>query len=38
MPGFNYGGYGDGTGWSSESGGPAPGIGMHVEIVEPARR
>lgn len=29
MPGFNYGGYGDGTGWSSESGGPAPGGGMH---------
>lgn len=27
MPGFNYGGYGDGTGWSSESGGPAPGGG-----------
>ncbi|RCY40905.1 pore-forming bacteriocin colicin R, partial [Escherichia coli] len=27
--GFNYGGYGDGTGWSSESGGPAPGGGMH---------
>lgn len=29
MPGFNYGGYGDGTGWSSESGGPAPGGGMY---------
>ncbi|MGS3798461.1 pore-forming bacteriocin colicin R [Escherichia coli] len=29
MPGFNYGGYGDGTGWSSESGAPAPGGGMH---------
>ncbi|EPZ6964521.1 pore-forming bacteriocin colicin R [Escherichia coli] len=29
MPGFNYGGYGDGTGWSSESGGPALGGGMH---------
>ncbi|MDI1107770.1 pore-forming bacteriocin colicin R [Escherichia coli] len=29
MSGFNYGGYGDGTGWSSESGGPAPGGGMH---------
>lgn len=28
MPGFNYGGHGDGTGWSSESGGPAPGGGM----------
>lgn len=28
MPGFNYGGQGDGTGWSSESGSPAPGGGM----------
>ncbi|EFG8320749.1 TPA: hypothetical protein OQQ84_003833 [Shigella boydii] len=29
MPGFNYGGHGDGTGWSSERGdGPAPGGGM----------
>lgn len=27
MPGFNYGGHGDGTGWSSESGGTAPGGG-----------
>ncbi|WP_159869277.1 MULTISPECIES: colicin-like pore-forming protein [unclassified Raoultella] len=27
MPGFNYGGYGDGTGWSSESGGTTPGGG-----------
>lgn len=27
MPGFNYGGYGDGTGWSSESGGTVPGGG-----------
>lgn len=30
MPGFNYGGHGDGTGWSSERGdGPAPGGGSH---------
>ncbi|MDQ1214822.1 hypothetical protein [Pantoea anthophila] len=27
MPGFNYGGKGDGTSWSSERGGPAPGGG-----------
>lgn len=27
MPGFNYGGFGDGTGWSSESGGTVPGGG-----------
>lgn len=27
MAGFNYGGQGDGTGWSSEKGGPAPGGG-----------
>jgi len=27
MPGFNYGGKGDGTGWSSESGGTEPGGG-----------
>lgn len=27
MPGFNYGGYGDGTPWSSERGEPAPGGG-----------
>jgi len=30
MPGFNYGGYGDGTGWSSESGGgTTPGGGSN---------
>lgn len=30
MPGFNYGGKGDGTGWSSERGsGPEPGGGSH---------
>jgi hypothetical protein len=30
MPGFNYGGKGDGTSWSSESGsGPEPGGGSH---------
>lgn len=30
MPGFNYGGFGDGSGWSSESGGgPAPGGGSN---------
>ena len=28
MPGFNYGGYGDGTGWSSESGGSSQAVGM----------
>lgn len=30
MPGFNYGGHGDGVGWSSERGdGPKPGGGSH---------
>ncbi|HAU2961131.1 TPA: hypothetical protein JC757_005084 [Salmonella enterica subsp. diarizonae] len=30
MPGFNYGGHGDGTSWSSERGdGPKPGGGSH---------